>query len=66
MERARRYGALLLLKLARSILRGALAFRLSGLSLRYSLSLVRALEQMGAGLLLGHRDYQKRALCDKD
>lgn len=66
MEGARRRGALLLLKLARVILRGVIAFGVSGSSLRYSLSLVMALERMGAALLPGRRGHQKRTLCDKD
>lgn len=66
MECARRHGALLLLKLARAILRGVVAFRVSGLALRCTLSLVSALERAGARLLLANRGHQKRTLCDRD
>lgn len=66
MERARRSGALLLLKLARLILRGIVALRISGLSLRCSLSFVSALERMGARLLLGYRGRHRQTFCDRD
>lgn len=66
MERARRSGALLLLKLARLMLRGVVALRVSGLPLRCSLSFVSALERMGARLLLGHPGRYRRTFCDED
>lgn len=65
VERARRRGALLLLKLASLILGGAVALRVSGLSLRCLLSLVSALERAAVLLLFGHQGRQKRTLCDK-
>lgn len=66
MERARQSGALLLLKLARLMLRGVVALRVPSLSLRCSLSIVSALERMGARLLLGHRGRHRRDFCDED
>jgi len=65
-ERARRRGAVLLLKLASLVLRSAVALRISGLSLRCLLSLVSVLERAGVLLLLGHNGRQKRTLCDKN
>lgn len=63
---ARRWSALLLLKLARLTLRGAILYRLSGLPLHLALSVTRVLEKLGARLVLGPRRYCGQPPSDKD
>ncbi len=61
---ARRWSALLLLKLARLTLRGAILYRLSGLPLHVALYMTRVLEKLGARLILGPRRYCGRPPSD--